>query len=433
MRLPVNGFRRALALGLTVALAACGRGGDVDFADNRPAAVSQVATVGASADYPVVLGDPYTVDGQTFAPADVMSIDEVGYAAIDNQGGQSVSISHRTLPLPSYVELTSLETGKTILARAERRGPMTTSRLVAISPGAAEQLGARDGTAVRMRRVNPPEAERAALRSGRAATARLDTPMSLVEVLRERLPASGSVSLASAERPPVESGVATEPMALPQQAATAAPTRELPPVAQAPVVQAPSPVTSPVAAPARSSGSGELPPVNTPRQVAAASAPVAPPAPVARAESSQQFDSAFSEDRSANRNYPLAPVTGVATSAPVPVVVSSAPEARGFSLQGRTTASSQPARQAATPPVQRRPEPAQAERPVSGQFVIQAAAFSSQSNANRAANSLGGFVERSGRFYRVRTGPYTTRGQAEAALAKVRAAGYSDARVFTAG
>lgn len=428
MRLPVNGFRRALALGLTVALAACGRGGDVDFADNRPAAVSQVATAGASADYPVVLGDPYTVDGQTFTPADVMSVDEVGYAAIDNQGGQSVSIAHRTLPLPSYVELTSLETGKTILARAERRGPMTTSRLVAISPGAAEQLGARDGTAIRMRRVNPPEAERAALRSGRAATARLDTPMSLVEVLRERLPASGSVSLASAERPPLESGVATEPMALPQQAASAAPTRELPPVAE--VL---TPVPGPVAAPVRSSGSGELPPANAPRQVAAASAPVAPPAPVARAESSQQFDSAFSEGRSANRNYPLAPVTGVATSAPVPVVVSSAPETRGFSLQGRTTASAQPARQAATPPVQRRPEPAQAERPVSGQFVIQAAAFASQSNANRAANSLGGFVERSGRFYRVRTGPYTTRGQAEAALAKVRAAGYSDARVFTAG
>nr|WP_251567318.1 SPOR domain-containing protein [Erythrobacter sp. 3-20A1M] len=36
-------------------------------------------------------------------------------------------------------------------------------------------------------------------------------------------------------------------------------------------------------------------------------------------------------------------------------------------------------------------------------------------------------------IHRVRTGPYATRGKAEAALAKVRAAGYSDARVFTAG
>ncbi|WP_207912380.1 SPOR domain-containing protein [Altererythrobacter sp. TH136] len=36
-------------------------------------------------------------------------------------------------------------------------------------------------------------------------------------------------------------------------------------------------------------------------------------------------------------------------------------------------------------------------------------------------------------MFRVRTGPYITKAQAEAALAKVRAAGYSDARVTTAG
>ena len=66
-------------------------------------------------------------------------------------------------------------------------------------------------------------------------------------------------------------------------------------------------------------------------------------------------------------------------------------------------------------------------------FVVQAAAFSSKANADRAASKIGGFVQQSGKYYRVRTGPYTSRGQAEAALAKVRAAGYSDARVFTAG
>jgi rare lipoprotein A len=70
---------------------------------------------------------------------------------------------------------------------------------------------------------------------------------------------------------------------------------------------------------------------------------------------------------------------------------------------------------------------------VDGAFVVQAAAFSNEANAKRAANSLDGFVQKSGRFFRVRTGPFTNRGQAEAALAKVRAAGYSDARVFTSG
>jgi rare lipoprotein A len=68
-----------------------------------------------------------------------------------------------------------------------------------------------------------------------------------------------------------------------------------------------------------------------------------------------------------------------------------------------------------------------------GAFVIQAAAFSSRANADRAAKALGGTVSASGKFFRVHTGPFASRGQADAALAKVRAAGYSDARVTTAG
>jgi rare lipoprotein A len=46
---------------------------------------------------------------------------------------------------------------------------------------------------------------------------------------------------------------------------------------------------------------------------------------------------------------------------------------------------------------------------------------------------LGGKVTRSGQYFRVRTGPFATRGEAEASLAKVRAAGYRDARIFTSG
>ena len=65
--------------------------------------------------------------------------------------------------------------------------------------------------------------------------------------------------------------------------------------------------------------------------------------------------------------------------------------------------------------------------------MIQAGAFSLQENAQRAAKALGGYVSNKGKLFLVRTGPFNSRGQAEAALAKVRAAGYSDARVFTAG
>ena len=79
------------------------------------------------------------------------------------------------------------------------------------------------------------------------------------------------------------------------------------------------------------------------------------------------------------------------------------------------------------------PEPAAVSQTADGKFVVQAAAFANKANADRLADKLDGFVMPAGRYYRVRTGPYATRGQAEAALAKVRAAGYSDAKVYSAG
>ena len=64
-------------------------------------------------------------------------------------------------------------------------------------------------------------------------------------------------------------------------------------------------------------------------------------------------------------------------------------------------------------------------------FFVQAAAFSINERAQRAATAINGFVMPSGRLFRVRTGPFATREEAQASLAKVRAAGYDDARILT--
>ena len=42
---------------------------------------------GPAADYPIVLGEPYVVDGETFTPVDTMNYDRVGYIAADEDGG----------------------------------------------------------------------------------------------------------------------------------------------------------------------------------------------------------------------------------------------------------------------------------------------------------------------------------------------------------
>ena len=123
---------------------------------------------GPEADYPVLIGDAYAIGGVTYTPADTLNYDAVGYAHAGTEGS-GISGAHHTLPIPCYVEVTALDSGKTILVRLDRRGPMTGKQLIELSPAAWAQLGIPGATdaPVRVRRVNPPEPERAALRTGR--------------------------------------------------------------------------------------------------------------------------------------------------------------------------------------------------------------------------------------------------------------------------
>lgn len=320
---------RALILGgAALLLSSCAM---IGGSDPLASAAPQMPANGPQSDYPVTLGEPYSIGGVTHRPSDTLNYDEVGYLAED-PGTMGFTGSHHSLPVPSYAEVTSLATGRTILVRLERRGPMWTNHLIALSPAAMAQLGASGDTPVRVRRVNPPEEQRALLRGGQSAPLRIDTPMSLVSVLSRRLPPAPTPGDA---RPP---------------ASAAAP---LP--ATAPIASPPRPAATPAPAPA---GLG-LPPL----------ADQAPPA------------------------------TPLPSPAPSPT-----------------------------------PSPApRASAPATGTFYVQAASFSSQDRAQRAASAIGGEVVPGGGFFRVRTGPFPTRAAAEASLANVRAAGYSDARILTSG
>ncbi len=246
MKLPLNRNSGALALAIVLAL---GAGlAQPATARGRKALVPDVS--GPAGDYPVTLGDPFVVDGVTYTPADTLNYDAVGNAvpmAPEDGAAARISGAHRTLPVPSYVEVTSLSSGRTILVRIDRRGPMSGNGLVALSPMAWDQLGLPgDASApVRVRRVNPPEPERALLRTGQIAPKRMDTPPGLLAALRRKLGLEPPVGDLPVTIHPAEAAApATRPLAKPL--AKPAPAAEEPKPKPAPkpqVAVAPKPVT----------------------------------------------------------------------------------------------------------------------------------------------------------------------------------------------
>lgn len=140
------------------------------------------ATTRPVTDGAVKIGKPYRVAGRTYVPRDDRHYDRTGFASWyggAHHGRQTangerfdmnaITAAHPTLPLPSYVEVTALETGRTILVRINDRGPFVDNRIIDLSRGSARALGIeKQGVArVRVRRVYPDEAQRAALARGR--------------------------------------------------------------------------------------------------------------------------------------------------------------------------------------------------------------------------------------------------------------------------
>ncbi len=87
---------------------------------------------------------------------------------------KAITAAHRTLPLGSFVEVTSLETGRAILVRITDRGPGRRDRIIDLSRGAARLLGTdrRPVSRVRVRAVVPSMQDAATLRAGRAVAVR---------------------------------------------------------------------------------------------------------------------------------------------------------------------------------------------------------------------------------------------------------------------
>lgn len=69
----------------------------------------------------------------------------------------SMTAAHKTLPLPTYVEVTNLKNDRKIIVKVNDRGPFASNRIIDLSYVAAKKLGmlGHGTTHVRVRAINP--------------------------------------------------------------------------------------------------------------------------------------------------------------------------------------------------------------------------------------------------------------------------------------
>jgi len=109
-------------------------------------------TTGADGYYKV--GNPYQINGIWYYPEEDYEYDETGIASWygpnfhgkptangDRFDMNELTAAHRTLPMPSIVEVTNLENGRTLRLTVNDRGPYAKSRIIDISRRGAQLLG----------------------------------------------------------------------------------------------------------------------------------------------------------------------------------------------------------------------------------------------------------------------------------------------------
>lgn len=152
---PVS-LRRAILM-LTAALVVGCAGPDTDRAPKRPPDLSDVPDAVPRVEPRSASGNPpfYEVFGKRYHVMPTASgYRERGIASWygtkfhgrRTSSGEpydmyAMTAAHKTLPLPAYVRVTSLENGRSIVVRVNDRGPFVDNRLIDLSYAAAVKLG----------------------------------------------------------------------------------------------------------------------------------------------------------------------------------------------------------------------------------------------------------------------------------------------------
>ena len=105
------------------------------------------------------IGNAYKVEDIQYIPVEDLTYNQTGVAGIvpaelngtKTSNGEVFDISQmaatsKTLPLPTIARVTNLDNGQSVVVRVNNRGPFVNTRIMDLSPAAAERIGIK-GTA----------------------------------------------------------------------------------------------------------------------------------------------------------------------------------------------------------------------------------------------------------------------------------------------
>jgi rare lipoprotein A len=166
----------------------------------------------------VKIGRPYEVDGIRYVPSDDHQYQDQGTASWygDKFHGRPTSsgepydmddltAAHRTLPMPSFIKVTNLANGKSVVLRVNDRGPYHSNRIIDVSRKGAETLGfiSRGIARVKLERVFPNET----VEQRRILAALPTVGKNADGILPDKMPALPAAKIISRRLPPPSSEV----------------------------------------------------------------------------------------------------------------------------------------------------------------------------------------------------------------------------------
>jgi rare lipoprotein A len=231
----LRAFLAASLLGLVILLAGCATPPSGPSSSGTPAGGYKI-------------GKPYQISGVWYYPAEDLNYDESGIASWYGEdfhgkytaNGETFNLNeltaaHRTLPMPSIVQVTNLDNGRSLKLRINDRGPYARGRIIDVSRRAAQLLGFEGSGMAKVRvkilATDSIQAKLVAQRASGQMVAESAPAMPVAPVAAEVLQpppgvkvASGAPPLLPAAPPPLAPAPppALAPAPLPEQVATVA-------------------------------------------------------------------------------------------------------------------------------------------------------------------------------------------------------------------